>query len=42
MMDDAEATLKALGMPEKSIHLERFNTPGHRKRAVTCRRKDRK
>jgi ring-1,2-phenylacetyl-CoA epoxidase subunit PaaE len=28
MMDDAEATLKALGMPEKSIHLERFNTPG--------------
>jgi len=28
MMDDAEAALKALGMPEKSIHLERFNTPG--------------
>ncbi|ENF7815645.1 phenylacetate-CoA oxygenase/reductase subunit PaaK [Enterobacter soli] len=28
MMDDAEATLKALGMPEKNIHLERFNTPG--------------
>ena len=28
MMDDAEATLKALGMPDKSIHLERFNTSG--------------
>ncbi|NDO82165.1 phenylacetic acid degradation protein [Citrobacter sp. NCU1] len=28
MMDEAEATLKALGMPEKGIHLERFNTPG--------------
>ncbi len=28
MMDDAEAALKALGMPEKAIHLERFNTPG--------------
>lgn len=28
MMDEAEAALKALGMPEKSIHLERFNTPG--------------
>ena len=28
MMDDAEATLKALGMPEKAIHLERFNTAG--------------
>ncbi|NQD64223.1 2Fe-2S iron-sulfur cluster binding domain-containing protein, partial [Enterobacter sp. CM29] len=24
----AEAALKALGMPEKAIHLERFNTPG--------------
>lgn len=35
MMDDAEATLKALGMPDKSIHLERFNTPGTTaKRAV--------
>ena len=28
MMDDAEAALKALGMPGKAIHLERFNTPG--------------
>ena len=28
MMDEAEQTLKALGMPEKSLHLERFNTPG--------------
>lgn len=28
MMDDAETTLRALGMPEKAIHLERFNTPG--------------
>ncbi|MBM6604934.1 phenylacetate-CoA oxygenase/reductase subunit PaaK [Enterobacteriaceae bacterium RIT814] len=28
MMDDAENALKALGMPEKAIHLERFNTPG--------------
>ncbi|EPV2492531.1 1,2-phenylacetyl-CoA epoxidase subunit PaaE [Enterobacter hormaechei] len=28
MMDEAEAALKALGMPEKAIHLERFNTPG--------------
>lgn len=28
MMDDAELALKALGMPEKTIHLERFNTPG--------------
>lgn len=28
MMDEAELTLKALGMPEKSLHLERFNTPG--------------
>ncbi|MEZ6878584.1 1,2-phenylacetyl-CoA epoxidase subunit PaaE [Enterobacter sp. KBR-315C3_2022] len=28
MMDEAEAALKALGMAEKSIHLERFNTPG--------------
>ena len=28
MMDEAEAALKALGMSEKSIHLERFNTPG--------------
>ena len=36
MMDDAEATLKALGMAEKSIHLERFNTPGTAvKRAVS-------
>ena len=26
-MDDAETALKALGMPEKTIHLERFNTP---------------
>lgn len=35
MMDDAEVTLKALGMPDKSIHLERFNTPGTTaKRAV--------
>ena len=35
MMDDAEAALKALGMAEKSIHLERFNTPGSAvKRAV--------
>ncbi|EIW3593780.1 phenylacetate-CoA oxygenase/reductase subunit PaaK [Salmonella enterica] len=28
MMDDAEATLRAMGMPEKAIHLERFNTTG--------------
>lgn len=36
MMDEAEATLKALGMAEKSIHLERFNTPGTAvKRAVS-------
>ncbi len=28
MMDEAELALKALGMPEKSLHLERFNTPG--------------
>lgn len=28
MMDEAEAALQALGMPEKAIHLERFNTPG--------------
>jgi len=28
MMDEAEAALRDLGMPEKSIHLERFNTPG--------------
>lgn len=35
MMDDAETALKALGMPEKAIHLERFNTPGTRvKRSV--------
>lgn len=36
MMEEAEATLKALGMAEKSIHLERFNTPGSaRKRSVS-------
>lgn len=36
MMDEAEAALKALGMAEKSIHLERFNTPGTLvKRAVS-------
>ena len=36
MMDEAEATLKALGMAEKSLHLERFNTPGTAvKRAVS-------
>lgn len=35
MMDDAEAALKALGMRDKAIHLERFNTPGTTaKRAV--------
>ncbi len=35
MMDDAETALKALGMPDKTIHLERFNTPGTRvKRSV--------
>jgi phenylacetate-CoA oxygenase/reductase, PaaK subunit len=28
MMDESEAALRDLGMPEKSIHLERFNTPG--------------
>ncbi len=28
MMDEAEATLRELGVAEKSIHLERFNTPG--------------
>ncbi len=27
MMDEAEATLRELGVAEKSIHLERFNTP---------------
>lgn len=27
-MDEAELALKALGLPEKSLHLERFNTPG--------------
>ncbi|MDU6452869.1 MAG: 1,2-phenylacetyl-CoA epoxidase subunit PaaE, partial [Enterobacter hormaechei] len=27
MMDEAEAALQALGMPETAIHLERFNTP---------------
>lgn len=36
MMDDVEIALKALGMPEKTIHLERFNTPGTTvKRAVS-------
>lgn len=36
MMDEAEVALKALGMPEKTIHLERFNTPGSAmKRATT-------
>ncbi len=35
MMDETEAALKALGMPDKTIHLERFNTPGTRvKRSV--------
>lgn len=35
MMDDAETALKALGMPDKTIHLERFNTHGTRvKRSV--------
>ena len=28
MMDEAETTLRELGVAEKSIHLERFNTPG--------------
>lgn len=28
MMDEAEMTLRELGVPEKAIHLERFNTPG--------------
>ena len=28
MMDEAEVALRELGVPEKSIHLERFNTPG--------------
>ena len=28
-MDETEAALKALGMPDKTIHLERFNTPWH-------------
>ncbi|KNC91923.1 1,2-phenylacetyl-CoA epoxidase subunit PaaE [Trabulsiella odontotermitis] len=28
MMDEAETTLLALGMPKKTLHLERFNTPG--------------
>lgn len=28
MMDEAEAALRELGVAEKSIHLERFNTPG--------------
>ncbi len=27
-MDEAEAALRELGVAEKSIHLERFNTPG--------------
>lgn len=35
MMDETEAALKALGMPDKTIHLERFNTHGTRvKRSV--------
>ena len=35
MMDEAEATLRELGVAEKSIHLERFNTPcGNVKRAA--------
>lgn len=28
MMDEAETTLRELGVPEHAIHLERFNTPG--------------
>ena len=28
MMDEAEMTLRELGVPAKAIHLERFNTPG--------------
>ncbi|STW69886.1 phenylacetate-CoA oxygenase/reductase, PaaK subunit [Klebsiella pneumoniae] len=28
MMDEAEAALRELGVAEKSIHLERYNTPG--------------
>ena len=35
MMDEAELALKALGMPEKTIHLERFNTPGSTVKRVT-------
>lgn len=36
MMDEAQTALQALGMPEKAIHLERFNTPGTTaKRAAT-------
>lgn len=35
MMEEAESALRDLGMPEKTIHLERFNTPGNlRKRSV--------
>lgn len=33
MMEAAESTLLALGVAQKSLHLERFNTPGSVKRA---------
>ncbi len=40
MMDEAEAALRELGVAEKSIHLERFNTPGGNVSAPpACRRK---
>ena len=32
MMNEAERTLLALGMPASALHLERFNTPGTRPR----------
>ena len=35
MMDEAEVALRELGMAEKSIHLERFNTPGTSVKRVT-------
>jgi ring-1,2-phenylacetyl-CoA epoxidase subunit PaaE len=40
MMDEAEAALRELGVAEKSIHLERFNTPGAALSAPpACRRR---
>lgn len=43
MMDETEAALKALGMPDKTIHLERFNTPARASNvALTCKVTDKK